>query len=123
MDSNPLNHKTNYYRGAEHSHSEWLRRFIIKHNSHTANRVPNWELPRLRMIVQILSEIERLDQHEIIDLFESFSESEFSDQKTTHEDVEAEMKRVESHDSSLLTEFRKKLQLTREVEFTVDDYE
>ena len=108
MGSNPLNHKTNYYRGAEHSHSEWLRRFIIKHNSHTANRVPNWELPRLRMIVQILLEIEKLNQHEIIALFESFSESEFSDQKTTHEDVEAEIKRVESHDGFLLAEFRKR---------------
>jgi len=75
------------------------------------------------LIVQILSEIERLDQHEITDLFESISESEFSDQKTTHEDVEAEMQRVESHDSSLLTEFRKKLQLTRGVEFPVDGYE
>jgi len=74
------------------------------------------------MIVQILLEIEKLNQHEIIALFESFSESEFSDQKTTHEDVEAEIKRVESHDGFLLAEFRKRFNWPVG-EFPEEDYD
>ena len=102
MGSNPLNHKTKYYAGAEHSNSEWLRRFIIKHNSHTANRVPNWELPRLRMIVQILSELEQMKEPSVQNLLSSMSPSDFSEQKTTKQEVAVEEQRVGLEKSSSL---------------------
>ena len=75
MGNNPFAERTAYYLGAENSNSEWLRRFIIKHNRHPANRVPSWELPRLRMIVDILSRIEESKSDDIMNLFESISET------------------------------------------------
>lgn len=108
MGSNPLNHKTKYYLGAENSNSEWLRRFIIKHNSHTANRVPNWELPRLRMIVQILLELEQMEEPSIQNLLASMSASDFSEQKTTKQEVTEEEGRVNSLATSALDELRRR---------------
>lgn len=108
MGSNPLNHKTKYYAGAENSNSEWLRRFIIKHNSHTANRVPNWELPRLRMIVQILFELEQMEEPSVQNLLASFSDSDFSEQKTKKQEVAKEELRVNGLGPSALDDLRRK---------------
>ena len=88
-----------YYYGTESSNSEWLRRFIIKHNHHPANRVPNWELPRLRLIVKILSEIENSNSIELKEILQRFSEEQFSNHKTTSEEVEIEMIRMRELDS------------------------
>ena len=95
MGKNPFTEKTAYYLGTENSNSEWLRRFIIKHNRHPANRVPNWELPRLRMIVDILSRIENSKSDDIMNIIESISETDSSDKKTTTQEVDKEIKRVE----------------------------
>ena len=95
MGKNPFTEKTAYYLGTENSNSEWLRRFIIKHNRHPANRVPNWELPRLRMIVDILSRIEKSKSDDIMNIIESISETDFPDKKTTTQEVDKEIKRVE----------------------------
>ena len=88
-----------YYYGTENSNSEWLRRFIIKHNRDPANRVPNWELPRLRLIVKILSEIENFNSNELKENLQRFSEKQFSNHKTTSEEVEIEMIRMREFDS------------------------
>ena len=95
MGNNPFAEKTAYYLGTENSNSEWLRRFIIKHNRHPANRVPSWELPRLRMIVDILSRIEESKSDDIMNLFESISETDFSAKKTTTQEADTEIKRME----------------------------
>ena len=95
MGNNPFAERTAYYLGAENSNSEWLRRFIIKHNRHPANRVPSWELPRLRMIVDILSRIEESKSDDIMNLFESISETDFSAKKTTTQEADTEIKRME----------------------------
>ena len=114
MAKNPLNDKNKYYAGSENSNSEWLRRFIIKHNCHTAKRVPDWELPRLRLIVHLLNEIENSTDENLRTLLNSVSTIDFSSKKTTSEEVKAEIERMERSESPLLTEFRKSLNLNFE---------
>ena len=114
MAKNPLNDKNKYYAGSETSHSEWLRRFIIKHNCHTAKRVPDWELPRLRLIVHLLNEIEKSMDENLRNLLNSVKKIDFPSKKTTSEEVEAEIERMEMSESPLLTEFRKSLNLNFE---------
>ena len=109
MAKNPLNDKSKYYAGSENSNSEWLRRFIIKHNCHTAKRVPDWELPRLRLIIHLLNEIEKSTDENLRTLLNSVSTIDFSNKKTTPEEVETEIERMERSESPLLTEFRKSL--------------
>jgi hypothetical protein len=93
MSRTPFASKSFYY-GTESSNSEWLRRFIIKHNHTPANRIPNWELPRLRLILKILSELENSNLEEVRDILYKFSEEDFSNQKTTIHEVNAELARM-----------------------------
>ena len=114
MARNPLNDKKKYYAGLENKNSEWLRRFIIKHNCHKAKRVPDWELPRLRLIVHLLLKMEKSTDNTVRALLDSVSEADFSNKKTTPDEVEAEIGRMDSGASALLKEFRKGLNFLNE---------
>ena len=106
MVRNPLNDREKYYSGSEDSNSEWLRRFIIKHNCQKAKRVPDWELPRLRLIVDLLKKIEDSTDITVRALLDSVKGSEFSNKKTTAAEVQAEIARMESDAPALLKDFR-----------------